>query len=118
MAKTEISVFGCGLTLDVTASLVTVDKLNDNEVIIRMRSQTLKSAQYTLNVKEKYGKTADEFIKEFENILVKLGTPKENQAVPFPGRTPIKGNEEAIASLTNPDGSINLDDSELIPKGK
>lgn len=68
--KDKISVFGHDISLDLKGSIVTMERISEEEVLIKKESQTLQRAQYPVNVKEKYGKTADEFIREFEKSIL------------------------------------------------
>jgi hypothetical protein len=68
--KDKINVFGHDISLDLKGLIVTMEKISDSQVMIKKQSQALESAQYPVNVQEKYGKTSDEFISEFElNII-------------------------------------------------
>lgn len=68
--KDVVNVFGHDIHLDLNGSIVTIDKIDEEQVMIKKNSQAFQSAQYPVNVKEKYGKTSDEFIKEFEKNVI------------------------------------------------
>lgn len=72
MEKIIINVFGHDIKLDPKASIITMEKVNEVVVTIKMQSQSFMEAQNQVNVKEKYGKTADEFISEFKKNVLKV----------------------------------------------
>ena len=72
MEKTKLNVFGRDITIQKKAMVVTVTKDESVEeayknkiVLITYLNQDQSSLLKPVNVFEKYGKTADEFIHEF-----------------------------------------------------
>ncbi len=66
MKKTEIlDVFGMSIPIEPEASLTTVKKLDDETVEIKIERQNRSTYTHPVHTQERFGKSADEFITEF-----------------------------------------------------
>lgn len=72
MKEEKINVFEHEFTLMLQGYVVTVTKFNEDVVTLTQIYQSGIKYQTPLNVKLKYGKTADEFVGEFELQNAKL----------------------------------------------
>ncbi len=66
-----LNVFGKEIVIKPAGLIVRVVKYSDNVVNVITEDQAYSKGTQPVNVMDKYGKTADEFIKEFESLNYK-----------------------------------------------